>query len=57
PGEDDGKVGVESAWVEGADDFLVVPYGHAFIMRRDQVAEQVLAFLESGAFRPTPDEP
>mgnify|MGYP001431498856 CR=1 FL=1 len=45
PGEDDGKVSVESAWVEGTDDFLVVPYTHAFIMRRDQVMRQVLACL------------
>lgn len=54
PGEDDGKVAVEDAWVEGADDFLVVPYTHAFIMRRDQVAEQVVAFLKSGAFTAHP---
>jgi triacylglycerol lipase len=52
PSQDDGKVSVGAAWVEGTDDFLVVPYSHAFIMRRDQVAEQVVAFLESGAFMP-----
>jgi triacylglycerol lipase len=50
PGEDDGKVTVESAWVEGTDDFLVVPYSHAFIMRRDEVILQVRAFLEAGRF-------
>jgi triacylglycerol lipase len=38
-------VTVESAWVEGTDDFLVVPYTHTFIMRRDEVIEQVLEFL------------
>lgn len=51
PGEDDGMVAVESAWVEGADDFLVVPYTHTFIMYRDRVIEEVLSFLENGEFR------
>jgi triacylglycerol lipase len=50
PGEDDGTVTVASAWVEGTDDFLVVPYGHTFIMRREEVILQVLAFLEAGRF-------
>jgi triacylglycerol lipase len=50
PGEDDGAVTVESAWVDGTDDFLVVPYTHTFIMRRDEVILQVLAFLEAGRF-------
>jgi triacylglycerol lipase len=50
PGDDDGAVSVQSAWVEGTDDFLVVPYTHTFIMRRDQVIQQVLAFLETGRF-------
>lgn len=51
PGEDDGKVTVESARLEGAEDFLVVPYSHAFIMRREDVIEQVVAFLRAGRFR------
>jgi triacylglycerol lipase len=50
PGEDDGAVSVESAWVDGTDDFLVVPYTHTFIMRRDDVISQVLGFLEAGRF-------
>jgi triacylglycerol lipase len=50
PGDDDGAVAVESAWVEGTDDFLVVPYTHTFIMRRDEVIEQVLEFLRTGRF-------
>lgn len=49
-GQDDGAVTVESAWVEGTDDFLVLPYTHTFIMRRDEVILQVLAFLDSGRF-------
>ena len=50
PGEDDGKVSVESARLEGAEDFLVVPYSHAFIMRREEVILQVAEFLRNGRF-------
>lgn len=50
PGEDDGKVTVESAWTEGADDLRVVPYSHTWIMQREQVIEQVLIFLATGRF-------
>lgn len=50
-GQDDGLVPVASARVEGADDFLVVPYSHTFIMQRGRVIEEVLAFLETGSFR------
>lgn len=58
PGADDGKVAVESARVEGADDFLVVPYSHAWIMQREQVIEQVLSFLTTGRFvDPESDRP
>jgi len=49
-GADDGTVPVQSAWVDGTDDFLVVPYTHTFIMRRDEVIVQILAFLETGKF-------
>lgn len=49
-GDDDGTVPVRSAWVDGTDDFLVVPYTHTFIMRRDEVILQVMAFLETGHF-------
>lgn len=50
PGDDDGQVTVESARLEEADDFLVVPYSHTWIMRRGDVIEQVLAFLATGSF-------
>lgn len=49
-GEDDGKVSTESAKIEGMNDFLEVPFSHGFIMRREEVAEQVIAFLRTGRF-------
>ena len=56
PGEDDGKVTVESARISGAGDFLVVPYSHTWIMRREQVIEEVLHFLDAGRFSDSPED-
>lgn len=50
PGPDDGAVTVESARLDGATAFLVVPYSHTFIMRKEEVIEQVSAFLRTGRF-------
>lgn len=50
PGPDDGKVGVESARVEGESDFLVLPATHTFIMNRTDVAEATIHFLQNGRF-------
>lgn len=50
PGEDDGKVSVKSAKVEGMKDFLVLPYSHTFIMNKRKVQEEVLHFLMHGSF-------
>lgn len=52
PGESDGKVAVARAGVDGMRDFKVVPYGHAFIMRKPGVIVQVVQFLRTGRFLP-----
>lgn len=49
-GENDGKVSVASARLDGANDFLVVPYGHTFIMRHSSVIKQIGFFLKNGYF-------
>jgi len=51
PGPDDGKVAVESARVEGAQDFLVLPATHTFIMNRADVADATIRFFETGRFQ------
>ncbi len=50
PGEDDGKVSIENAKLEGMADFLVVPHSHPFIMSADVVICQALHYLRHGRF-------
>jgi len=50
PGQDDGKVTVESTKVSGMTDFIVMPHTHTFIMNIDDVQEEVLHFLLHGRF-------
>ena len=50
PGEDDGKVAVESAKLDGMADFIVLPSSHITIMKDDAVIEQSIYFLQRGHF-------
>ena len=50
PGDDDGKVSVESAKLDGMGDFLIVPHSHIFIMDSDSVIEQTNYFLRNMRF-------
>jgi triacylglycerol lipase len=49
-GDDDGKVSVENAKVEGMADFLVVGRSHTFIMNSPDVLPQVVHFFKEGRF-------
>ena len=50
PGNDDGKVSVDSAKVEGMKDFLVVHASHTFIMNDKTVISECLSFIRNGYF-------
>lgn len=51
-GEDDGKVSVERAKVEGMSDFMILPYNHTFFMNKAKVKARVTSFLRTGRFLP-----
>ncbi len=50
PGTDDGKVSLESARLEGMNDYLEVPATHPFMMKNDMVISQVIYYLRNGTF-------
>lgn len=50
PGEDDGKVSVEHAKIEGMRDFIVMPFNHISIMKQAEVIQQTIHFLKNGRF-------
>ncbi|WP_051220043.1 esterase/lipase family protein [Rheinheimera baltica] len=50
PNPDDGKVSVENTKVEGMCALVTVDISHPFLMKRQQVIDQVLHFLSSGSF-------
>lgn len=54
PGQDDGKVSLESTRLKEMQDFLIVDSSHAFIMRSDTVKQQVIYFLQHGYFSKPP---
>lgn len=49
-GPNDGKVTVESARVDGMQDFLVLHSSHTWLIWRKRTLDQTLCFLESGHF-------
>ncbi len=50
-GENDGRVSIENAKLEGMADFLVLPASHPFIMLNKTVVEQAIHFLKHGKFK------
>lgn len=53
-GPHDGKVSVSRAAVDGMSDFLVVPYAHPFILKREEVIVNTVRFLQHGNFAAHP---
>jgi len=50
PSPDDGKVSVESTKVEGMCGFVALSVTHPFLMKNDQVINEVINFLAHGKF-------
>ena len=50
PGEDDGRVSVESTKLDGMSDHIVISATHTFFPSNKIAQHQILKFLESGEF-------
>lgn len=51
PGDDDGKVSIESTKLEGMKDHITVSASHLFFPANDTVHEQTAHFLKHGTFK------
>ena len=50
PGQDDGKVSVESTKVKGMTDHIVIQATHPYLMKNKTAIRQTLTFLNTGKF-------
>lgn len=50
PGDDDGTVSVESARLEGAEDFILIDSDHTAILFLKKTVEYTVSFLKTGKF-------
>ena len=55
PGDDDGKVSIESAKVEGMAAYKVIHATHPYIMKNKQAIELTIQFLKTGELREAKD--
>ena len=51
PGDDDGKVSIESTKIDGMKDHIVVFSSHTFFPSDEEAKKQVLHFLKNGEFK------